>query len=121
MKRTHKRLSVFAAVIVACAVIATCAGTNSSNAYITDLRQSLRLRLQPDNVDAYISRGNAKGELERYQEAIADYSQALQLQPDNAYAYDHRGFAYFVLGQYRDAIADYDQALQLRPDFAAAY
>ena len=61
MKRTHKKLGVFAAVVVACAAIAAFVGTNNSSAHIIDLRQSLRLLLQPDDVNAYISRGNARG------------------------------------------------------------
>ena len=48
---------------------------------------------KPDDASAYISRGNAKLELGQYQEAIADFDQALQLQPDDASAYISRGNA----------------------------
>ena len=120
MMRILRKWGVIAAVVVVCAAVATFGQVNNAGSYISELRQTLRLRLGPDNVDAYISRGNAKGERGQFEEAIADYDQALQLQPDNAFAYDHRGFAKIALGQFEEAVADYDQALQLRPDFAAA-
>ena len=64
-------------------------------------------------IDAYVIQGNAKLDLNLYQEAIADYDQALRLQPDNADVYSHRGHAKFNLNQYQAAIADYDQAIRL--------
>ena len=129
MMRALKKWGGFVAVAVACTAAAAYVWTNDAGArisqdlplHIADLSQTLRLRLQPDNAHAYINRGNAKGDLGQYQDAISDYDQALQLQPGNAHAYDHRGFARFMLGQYQNAIADYDQALQLRPGNARAY
>ncbi len=56
-----------------------------------------------------------------YEQAIADYDQALALNPEYAEAYNNRGNAYADLGDYEQAIADYDQALALNPEYAEAY
>ena len=49
------------------------------------------------------TRGSAKDELGRYQEAIADYDEAIRLQPDDAEAYSNRGNAKAALGRYQEA------------------
>ena len=109
---------MIAAVVVACAAVATFGQANNAGTYIIELRQTLRLLLGPDNANAHIVRGNARSDRGQFEDAIADYDQALELQPDNAFAYDHRGSMKMALGQFGDAIADYDQALKLRPDDA---
>ena len=121
MMRILKKWRVIVAVVVVCAAVAAFGQTNDVGTYVGELRQTLRLRLQPDNVDAYLSRGNAKGERGQFQDAIADYDQALQLWPDDAFAYVIRGETKICLGQFQDAIADFNQALQLQPDDASAY
>ena len=75
----------------------------------------------PDYANAYENRGNAKVNLDQYQEAIADFDEAIRLQPDYAYAYANRGNAKVNLGQYQEAIADFDEAIRLQPDNAYAY
>jgi tetratricopeptide (TPR) repeat protein len=45
----------------------------------------------------YNNRGNAKRKLGKYQEAIADYNQAIKLKPDYADAYNNRGSAKYDL------------------------
>lgn len=84
MIRILRKWGVFTAVVVVCAAVATFGQANNAGSYISELRHTLRLRLGPDNVDAYISRGNAKGERGQFEDAIADYDQALQLQPEFA-------------------------------------
>ena len=68
-----------------------------------------------------MNRGNAKAELKRYSEAIADYDKAIELDPNFALAYMNRGKAKAELKQYSEAIADYDKAIELDPNFALAY
>jgi tetratricopeptide (TPR) repeat protein len=53
-----------------------------------------------------------------YDQAIADYTQALRLDPKLAMALHGRAIAYSNNGQYDLAIADYDAALQARSDWA---
>ena len=77
---------MIAAVVVACAAVATFGRANNAGAYIIELRQTFRLLLGPDNANAYISRGNARSDRRQFEDAIADYDQALELQPFNAFA-----------------------------------
>jgi tetratricopeptide (TPR) repeat protein len=56
-----------------------------------------------------------------YDQAIADFTQAIRLDPDNAATYRERGNAYSDKGDYDRAIADYNQAIRLDPNFTLAY
>ena len=67
------------------------------------------------------NRGNAKAELGRHEEAIADYDEAIELNPENALAYNNRGNAKANLGRHEEAIADYDRAIGINPEYALAY
>ncbi len=69
----------------------------------------------------FFYRGNAYADLGQYEQAIADYNQAIQINPQDAEAYNNRGIAYADLGQYEQATADYNQALQINPQLAEAY
>ena len=79
------------------------------------------IRLLPGFAEAFHFRGNAKGELGRYQDAISDHTKAIGLKPDLAEAYYNRGLAKRRIGLDEEAILDYGQAIHLHPDFAAAY
>lgn len=72
--------------------------------------------LEPQDAEAYVRRGirwHRKGE---YDEAIADYSEAIRLDPQDARGYASRGIARKRSGNYREAIADYTEALRLDPE-----
>ena len=51
--------------------------------------------------------------MSRYDEAIADYTQAVNLDPKDADAYTDRAWAYDDKGRYDEAIADFTEALRL--------
>lgn len=57
----------------------------------------------------------------RYNEAIADWTEAIRLKPDDAHAYVNRGLAYFQIGDYDRTLVDCDKSIQLNSDFALAY
>ncbi len=66
-------------------------------------------------VDAlYVSRGNTYSELQRYNDAINDYSCAIQLNPVNALAFYNRANAYYFAGNLAHAVEDYHAALALQ-------
>ena len=54
-------------------------------------------------------RVDSHSETQDYDQAIADYSQAIRLKPDYAKAYDNRGNAYSRLGRFDPAFADFRQ------------
>ena len=57
---------------------------------------------------------------ENFQEAIAEYDQAIQLYPKSE-AYNHRGNAYFDLGRLDRAVEDYDAAIASDGHYFRAY
>ena len=79
------------------------------------------IRLKPSYAEAYNNRGAAKVELQRYEEAIADFDEAISLEPDLVEAYNNRGIAKAELGRHEGALADYNEAISLKSDYAEAY
>ena len=57
---------------------------------------------------------DAKHELGRHADAIADYDEAIRLKPDLATAYLNRGVAKQKQGQYEAAAADCNEAIRLK-------
>ena len=76
---------------------------------------------QIQDAESYYKQGNKHVYREEFEQAIADYSQAIQLNPKYADAYNNRGIVYRKQGKYDLAIADYNQAIQLNPKDAEAY
>ena len=58
--------------------------------------------------------------LGKYDEAIAQYSEALRINPDDADAHYNLGDALRNLGKYDEAAARYSEALRLKPDYLEA-
>ena len=105
------------------------------------------IELDPNNTNAYNNRGLAKvscdkygqeeelifeenvegvlGSLSRlvnrYVEAIADYSKAIELDSNNLYFYENRGIAYLGLSEYENALSDFNKLLELDPNNIKAY
>ena len=73
------------------------------------------------NPDSYNSHGIALHQLQRYQEAIASFDQAIRLDPAYANAYGNRGNSLIELRQYQQALESYDQVVRLAPGCAEAY
>ena len=59
------------------------------------------------------------GELKRFDQALANYNQAIAIKPDDARAFYNRGNALKELKRFDEAREDYDQAISLKRDFAA--
>lgn len=57
----------------------------------------------------------------QYEEAIADYTEAIRLDPENPSAYYGRGNAYAELGDYEEAVGDYTESIRLDPDQPGVY
>jgi tetratricopeptide (TPR) repeat protein len=62
-----------------------------------------------------------RAEEQRYDRAIAGYSEAIRLDPKNAAAFHNRGLVYFWMkGDSDRAIADYSTAIRLNPKYIEA-
>jgi tetratricopeptide (TPR) repeat protein len=79
------------------------------------------IQLWPDNVLAYLIRGEAYSITAKYDRAIHDYDQAVRLDPSSATAFFDRGLAYQSKGDNDRAIEDYTQAIRLYPTGADAF
>ncbi len=70
----------------------------------------------PRSAKAYCNRGVVLQALNRFDEALASYDEAIALNPDNAEVHSNRGNALLELGRFDDAVASYDAALDVNPD-----
>jgi lipoprotein NlpI len=69
------------------------------------------------NSKTLLLRGVAHDLLEKYQEAVADFTKVIELEgAKTPEAYDLRGVSYFKWGDMDKALADFDRYLELRPD-----
>jgi len=81
---------------------------------------SKALKINPNDYEALLKRGNAyrdKGELDQ---AIADFTSALKIKPNFAEALSSRGTVYYFKDEYDKAIEDYTAALKIKPNFQEA-
>jgi tetratricopeptide (TPR) repeat protein len=74
-----------------------------------------------DAAVAYYNRGVESNNKQRYDEALADYTQAIKIDPGYAPAYANRGCIYTDLQRYDEALADLSRSVQLDPTLAPAY
>ncbi len=86
------------------------------------------LALKPDHQPtkdklkvAYCVRGIGYRVQGMYEQALADYNQAIRLDPNFAFAYIDRGNLYLAQKQYKQALADFNQTILLDSNFASAY
>src|SRR5690242_18607860 len=80
-------------------------------------RYLLRLR----SVRSWIKKGIELGRIERHEEALVHYDQALKLIPKYPYVWLCKGVALDALKRHEDALAAYDRALALSPYYEEAW
>jgi tetratricopeptide (TPR) repeat protein/tRNA A-37 threonylcarbamoyl transferase component Bud32 len=71
--------------------------------------------------EVYRARGLARDKLQRYGEAVQDYSRLVELSPRNAAARLARGWTYLACKAYLLAREDFSEALRLDPENRDAY
>ncbi|RAM51979.1 MAG: hypothetical protein C6Y22_08655 [Hapalosiphonaceae cyanobacterium JJU2] len=69
--------------------------------------------IAPNNVEAYIGRGNAHAYLKNYKAAMNDYTQVIRLAKEEADAYMNRAVVRCALGDKQGTIQDYQKAASL--------
>jgi tetratricopeptide (TPR) repeat protein len=65
-----------------------------------------------------VEKGDAALDIQDYDQAVLEYSEAIRLDATIAPAYNNRGNVFARMGEYDRAIADYDQAIRLNPNLA---
>jgi hypothetical protein len=82
------------------------------------------IRINPNDVNAYIQLGNAYSVLSRYQEALDAYKMAIRLwgnDAPNAPMHNTLGTTYAKLGRNLEATEEYKKAIRLKSDYAEAH
>ena len=95
---------------------------NFTGAYgdaIDDLTEAIRH--DPQDAEAYVTRGLAWQSLGDSLKAIADFDLAIQNDRESAIAFHNRGNTWVNLGELRRGIADFTQSLHLDPRDAATH
>jgi tetratricopeptide (TPR) repeat protein len=69
----------------------------------------------------HAAQGNAYYDQGQFEEAVAEFEEALQLDPDDAETHYNLGLAYKALGKVDEAIGEYQEAIRLDPDLAEAH
>jgi len=75
----------------------------------------------PPSAKAYRERGLASVDKKAWEQAIADFDEAVRLDPRDDFAFAARGFVYLQLGKNDQVIADSTTALQINPSQHNAY
>jgi tetratricopeptide (TPR) repeat protein len=70
---------------------------------------------------AYQQRGFAFANDQKYQDAIADFDEALKTKPNEARIYEQRAAVEMKLQDYDKALADYSEAIKLKPNEVRYY
>jgi len=79
------------------------------------------IRANPDYLEAYVGRAEARRSLRQYELSLEDCSKVIQINPTEPRGYNCRGFAYNLLKQYEPAVRDLNEAIRLNPHFAIAF
>lgn len=103
--------------------------THLKNNRLTESRQafSQAIAIDPDNSEAYITKGIVNTLLKDYQGAINDESKAIEIilsgfgDPKLAMAFNTRGHAYLASQELDLALSDFKLSQKLNPKFADNY
>jgi len=67
---------------------------------------------------AHAQAGNKLQEQGRFEEAVAEFDEAIRINPERAVTYNDRAFAHGEMGQHDKALADFSEAIRLEPQNA---
>ena len=86
----------------------------------SELMEAFRNEFELEAPDLSLS-GMIHSKLERYEEGLADYEEALLRNPADSYALNNRGYTLNLLERYPEAIEDFDEAIRIEPDGPYAF
>ncbi len=94
----------------------------SQNAFT---QQTLMARPKPQEETLtfadYYKKGHAAYQIRDYEQAVANFSQAIEQEPENSRAYVNRGNSRYNLRDYEGALEDYNKALRINPQEVKAF
>jgi tetratricopeptide (TPR) repeat protein len=79
------------------------------------------LTLNPENAEAWNSKGTVLHDLRRYNEALTASDRATAIDPAKSNYWYNKGTMLYRLERYRDALAAFDRALALNPQYASVW
>ncbi|UCE37727.1 MAG: tetratricopeptide repeat protein [Thermoplasmata archaeon] len=79
------------------------------------------LKINPDDIIAWVNKGSTLGYLKRYQDALKAIDKALKIKPDNALIWYNKGVTLGLLGKLREALDSYNKAIDIDPDLFIAW
>ncbi|HYW19949.1 MAG TPA: tetratricopeptide repeat protein [Nodularia sp. (in: cyanobacteria)] len=77
--------------------------------------------INANNAIALSQQGSTLFELQRYQDALAAYQEAVSISPDFVPGWSGQAKTLSELKKYQEALAAYDQAIQIQPDYVEAW
>lgn len=86
---------------------------------LKDFEQAVAL--DPSLFIAFFYRANALKALDKPEEALSSYGEALKLNMSDPRLYENRGELYASLDRHREAVEDFEKALSLDPEAASAH
>jgi len=86
--------------------------------YLGDFPRSIQdnsdaIRINPEDLVAYVNRGSAWMHLRNYQKAIENYNHVILLKSDHDLALSNRGMAYQMMGELEKARIDFKKAVDI--------
>jgi tetratricopeptide (TPR) repeat protein len=84
-----------------------------------DYRQAALVN--PELATANANLGTVLRKLERYDQAVDAYSDALKVASSDAMIYNNRGYTYFLAGEFEKAVEDFKKSTELSPQYAYAH
>ena len=79
------------------------------------------LKLQPDNIEAHVLRGNALGGLDDLDHALKEMEEALRLDPARGATYTQLGLVELARGRQSEAEAAFKRAVELAPTWVGGH
>ena len=124
-RRTNSLAAALSVLVLGAPLITGCSYTTKNitlrraNQAISDYTQAIAIN--PNDANAYYSRGISRRDLKDYQGAISDYSKAIEINPQYALAYSNRGISKGSNGDIKGACADWKEASSLGDKEAAEW